>query len=107
MLKESERYNFVLKAWSFGICLVTVLERGEVALHCNFWLDILCWCGIAKDMSSFKLGKPSIEKTRYNLEIFRIALPLPPSLCFSFLLDYKVFKFKFNLFRDSWQEIAR
>ena len=47
MLKESERYNFVLKAWiflvvfgvtiHFGIWLVTVfLERGEVALHCNF-----------------------------------------------------------------------
>ena len=28
----------------------------------------------------FRLGKPSIEKTRYNLEIFLIALPLP---CFS------------------------
>jgi hypothetical protein len=46
VLKESERYNFVLKAWTFlvfvgvtihfGIWLVTVLERGEVALHCNF-----------------------------------------------------------------------
>ena len=65
MLKESERYNFVLKAWTFlvfvgvtihfGIWLVTVLERGEVALHYNCWRDILCRCSIAKDMSSFKL----------------------------------------------------
>ena len=33
-------------------------------------------------IQSVYLGKPSIEKTRYNLEIFRIALPLPPSPVF-------------------------
>ena len=44
------------------------MKTAEVILYIQVFIDVV----FIKSISDFDLGKPSIEKTRNNLEIFQI-----------------------------------